>query len=177
MSNSLWPHYSPWNSPGQNTGVVAFPFSRGWSQSRDWNQVSRIAGRFFTSWATREALMWRNDSLEKTLMLGKYESRRRRGRQRMGCWMASPTQWTWVWGGSRSWWWTGRPGMLQSMVLQRVRHDWVTELNWKIPNELNVKSNWADQRTCELVFWKQWIYQNTVKSFQSDVTYTVMPKN
>ena len=122
-------------------------------------------------------LMGRNDSLEKTLMLGKYESRRRRGRQRMGCWMASPTQWTWVWGGSRSWWWTGRPGMLQSMVLQRVRHDWVTELNWKIPNELNVKSNWADQRTCELVFWKQWIYQNTVKSFQSDVTYTVMPKN
>ena len=45
-------------------------------------------------------------------------------------WMASPTQWTWVWVNSRSWWWTGRPGMLQSMGLQRVRHNWATELNW-----------------------------------------------
>ena len=44
--------------------------------------------------------------------------------------MASPTQWTWVWVNSGSWWWTGRPGLLQSMGLQRVRHDWVTELNW-----------------------------------------------
>ena len=43
-------------------------------------------------------------------------------------WMASPTQWTWVWVSSRSWWWTGKPGMLQSMGSQRVRHDWVTEL-------------------------------------------------
>ena len=38
--------------------------------------------------------------------------------------------WTWVWVNSGSWWWTGRPGVLQSMGLQRVRHDWVTELNW-----------------------------------------------
>ena len=44
--------------------------------------------------------------------------------------MASPTQWTWVWVNSRSWWWTGRPGVLQFMGSQRVRHDWVTELNW-----------------------------------------------
>ena len=46
-------------------------------------------------------------------------------------WMASPTRGTWVWASSGSWWWTGKPGMLQSMGLQRVRHDWVTELNWK----------------------------------------------
>ena len=39
-------------------------------------------------------------------------------------WMASPSQWTWVWVSSGSWWWTGRPGVLQSMGLQRVRHDW-----------------------------------------------------
>ena len=45
-------------------------------------------------------------------------------------WMASPTWWTWVWVNSGSWWWTGRPGMLQFMGSQRVRHDWVTELNW-----------------------------------------------
>ena len=45
-------------------------------------------------------------------------------------WMASPTQWTWVWVNSGSWWWTGRPGMLQSMGSERVGHDWATELNW-----------------------------------------------
>ena len=45
-------------------------------------------------------------------------------------WMASSTRWTWVWVDSGSWWWTGRPGMLQSMGWQRVRHDWATELNW-----------------------------------------------
>ena len=45
-------------------------------------------------------------------------------------WMASPTQWTWVWVNSGSWWWTGRPGVLWSMGSQRVRHDWVTELSW-----------------------------------------------
>ena len=47
-------------------------------------------------------------------------------------WMASVTRWTWVWASSESWWWTGRPGMLQSMGSQRVRHDWVTELIIKI---------------------------------------------
>ena len=45
-------------------------------------------------------------------------------------WMGSPTQWTWVWAGSGSWWWTGKPGVLQSMGLQRVGHNWETELNW-----------------------------------------------
>ena len=45
-------------------------------------------------------------------------------------WMASPTQWAWVWVNSRSWWWTGRPGVLPFRGLQRVRHDRVTELNW-----------------------------------------------
>jgi len=44
-------------------------------------------------------------------------------------WMASPTQWTWVWVNSWSWWWTRRPGVLLFMWLQRVGHDWVTELN------------------------------------------------
>ena len=44
-------------------------------------------------------------------------------------WMASPTQWTWVWVDSRGWWWTGRPGVLQSMGSQRVGHNWVTKRN------------------------------------------------
>ena len=45
-------------------------------------------------------------------------------------WMASPTWWTWVWASSESWWWTGKPHVLQSMGSQRVGHDWVTELDW-----------------------------------------------
>ena len=45
-------------------------------------------------------------------------------------WMASLTRWTWVWASFRSWWWTGKPGMLQSMGLQRVGHDWANELKW-----------------------------------------------
>ena len=77
-------------------------------------------------------VMWRADSLEKTLMLGKIEGRRR-GWQRV----------KWLDGIinsmdlslsksalSRSWWWIGKPGVLQSTGLQRVRHDWETELNW-----------------------------------------------
>ena len=46
--------------------------------------------------------------------------------------MASLTQWTWVWVNSGSWWWTGRPGVLQSMGSQRVGHDWATELNYPV---------------------------------------------
>ena len=45
-------------------------------------------------------------------------------------WMASPTQWTWVWVDSGSWWWPGKPGVLWFMGLQRIRHNWPTELNW-----------------------------------------------
>ena len=46
--------------------------------------------------------------------------------------MATPTLWTWVWVSSGSWWWTEKPGVLQSKGSQRVRQDWVTELNWTI---------------------------------------------
>ena len=45
-------------------------------------------------------------------------------------WMASPTQWRWVWVNSRSWWWIRWPAVLLSMVSWRVGHDWATELNW-----------------------------------------------
>ena len=60
-------------------------------------------------------------------------------------WMASLTQWRWVWVNSGSWWWTWRPGMLQSMVLQGVGHDSVTELNWAV-NILNATE--FTERSC-----------------------------
>ena len=63
-------------------------------------------------------LIQRTDSLEKALMLGKTDSGRRRGQQRMDGWMASLTQWTWVWKISGSWWWTGRPSVLWFMGSQ-----------------------------------------------------------
>ena len=74
-------------------------------------------------------LMWRANSLKRPWG---WERLRARGEEDRGWdgWMASLTEWTWVWVSSRSWWWTGRPGMLQFMGSQRVGHDWVTELNW-----------------------------------------------
>ena len=63
------------------------------------------------------------------LMLGGIGGRRRKRRGWDG-WMASLTRWTWVWVKSGSWWWTGRPGVLWFMGLQRVGHNWATELNW-----------------------------------------------
>ena len=55
---------------------------------------------------------------------GKGDGRRRDGG------IASPMWRRWIWVSCGSWWWTGRPGMLQSMGLQRVGHDWMTKLNW-----------------------------------------------
>ena len=75
-------------------------------------------------------LMQRADSLEKTLMLGTIGGRRRGDNRGWDGWMVSLPQWTWVWVNSGSWWWTGKPGVLRFMGLQRVGHNWVTELNW-----------------------------------------------
>ena len=77
-------------------------------------------------------LMWRVDSLEKTLMLEGVGGRRRRGWQRMR-WLDGITDlmdMSLI--NSRSWWWTGRPGVLQFTGSQRVGHDWVTELIFKL---------------------------------------------
>ena len=68
-------------------------------------------------------------------------------------WMAWPTQCTWVWVNSESWWWTGRTGVLQFMGLQRVRHNWATELNW---------TEWASlvaQTVKNLpAMWETWVH-------------------
>ena len=90
-------------------------------------------------------LMWRTDSLEKTLTLEKIEGRGE-GDDRWDVWMASLTRWTWIWANSGSLWWTGRPGELRFMGSQRVGHSWATELNW---TELGLPYvNWASQECC-----------------------------
>ena len=62
-------------------------------------------------------------------------------------WMASLTRWTWVWISSGSWWWTGKPGVLQSVESQRVGHDWVTELNWSFRGGSDGKESYTMQET------------------------------
>ena len=78
-------------------------------------------------------LMRRVDSLEKPWCWEGLGAGGEGDDRRWDGWMASPTGWMWVWVNSGSWWWTGRPGVLQFMGLQRVGHDWatgLTELNW-----------------------------------------------
>ena len=85
-------------------------------------------------------LMQRTDSSEKILMLGKIEGGRRRDGRGWDGWMASLTQWTWLWVNSKSWWWTGRPGVLQSMGLQK-----------------NVQTQLSDWTELKYSFWSLWI--------------------
>ena len=79
-------------------------------------------------------LMRRTDSFEKTMSWERLKVIKDPGKEGddrgWDGWMGSPTQWTWLWVNSGSWWWTGRPGVLQSMWSQTFGHDWVTELNW-----------------------------------------------
>ena len=86
-------------------------------------------------------VMRRVDSLEETLMLDGLGAGGKGDDSRWDGWMASPTRQMWVWVNSGRWWWTGRPGVLGFMGLQRVGHDWVTELNWLIRFCLDVASD------------------------------------
>ena len=86
-------------------------------------------------------LMWWTGSLRKTLMLGKIESRRRRGWQRKRWFSGITDQWISIWASSRRWWKTGKPGMLQTMGSQRVRHDWTTSIHDKILRNLGIEEN------------------------------------
>ena len=79
--------------------------------------------KYFAPWC-EELTPWKRPWCWERLKAGEEGD----GRERDG-WMASLTQWTEVWASSRSWWWTAKPGMLQSMGLQRVGHDWATDLN------------------------------------------------
>ena len=77
-------------------------------------------------------LMRRADSFEKALCWERLRVGGEGYYRGWDGWMASPNQWTWFWVDSGSWWWTGRPGVLQSKGSQRAGHDWATELNWSL---------------------------------------------
>ena len=108
----------------------------------DCNEIQPVHPKGNQSWIfigrtdveTETLILWLPDA--KNLLIwkdpdaGKDWRREEKGTTGWNGWMASPTRWTWIWVNSRSWWWTGRPGVLWFMGSQRVRHDWVTELNW-----------------------------------------------
>ena len=96
-----------------------------------WNQSWICIGR--TDSEAETPILWPPDA--KNWLIGKDPDAGKdwrweeKGMTAWDGWMASLTRCTWVWVGSGSWWWTGKPGVLQCMGLQRVRHDWATELN------------------------------------------------
>ena len=110
----------PWTSRRSNQSIVK-EISPGYSLE---GPMLKLKLQYF------DHLMLGTDSLEKDPDAGK-DWRLEEKRMTGWCgWTASPTRCTWVWARSRSWWWTGKPGVLQSVGLQRVWCDWATELNW-----------------------------------------------
>ena len=114
----------------------------------------------FIGWTNAEAetpILWpsgaKNWLIWKDPDAGKEWRREEKGTTGWDGWMASLTRWTWVCVSSGSRWWTGKPGVLQSMELQRVGHDWVTELNWTEPCMLQQSPRAAmGGSACMLIF-------------------------
>ena len=111
--------------------------------SQSWIFIGRTDARAETPilWppVAKNLLIW------KDLMLERIEGRKSRGWQRMRWLDGITTQWTWVWVNSGSWWWTARPGVLQSLGSQRVWHNWVTELSWIISIQFTNKTYLAQK--------------------------------
>ena len=113
-------------------GLQGDPTTQSWRKSALNIQPFHFIGR--TAAEAEAPILWPPDA--KTWLIRKDPDaekdwrREEKGTDRGGDgWMASLTQWTSVWVNSRSWWWTGRPGVLQSMGSQRAGHNWATELN------------------------------------------------
>ena len=96
-------------------------------------------------------LMQRTDWLEKALCWERLKVGGEGDDRGWDGWMASPTWWTWVWVSSGSWWWTGKPGILQSVGSHRVRLNWVTELNW-----CHFVSHWLSVMQLPSRYWLYW---------------------
>jgi len=110
-------------------------------------------------------LMGRTDSLKRPWWLERLKAGGERDDRGWGSWMASPTQWTWFWVNCGSWRWTRRPGVLQSMGLQTVRHNWVTELNLMVEDLL------VTNFICIECFWM--LSTNILKGEDLEVTNLV----
>ena len=115
-------------------------------KDQSWILIGRTDAEAPTLWSS-DAKNW---LIEKTLMLGKIEAEGEGDDRGWDGWMASLTLWIWVWASSRRWWRTGKPGILQSMGSQRVRHDWATEqqpvFTWNFDTAKNVSSSSINQR-------------------------------
>ena len=110
-------------------------------------------------------LMQRTDSLAKTMTLGKIEGQRRRGQERKR-WLNGITSWMDMsWASSSSWWWTGKPGVLQSVGSQRVRHDWATELILILIEVLI----FLKKRACSLIGW--WLLPVTNRTGSKSIAH------
>ena len=101
-------------------GVARVRFD--WATELNWTDAKAEIQYF-------EHLIWRIDSLKKAWYWERLKAEEGDDRG-WDCWMAPLTLWTRVWASSGCWWWTGKPGMLQSMASQRVKQDWATTLNW-----------------------------------------------
>ena len=93
------------------------------ARSSNQSILKEISPETPTTWCKELTYLKRSWCWERLKVGGKEDERGWDG------WISSPTQWTWVWVGPGRWWWTGKPGMLQSMGFQRFRQDWATELN------------------------------------------------
>ena len=109
----------PWTARRSNQSIL-----KSWVLDVHWNDWCWSWNSNTLATWYEEPTYWKSPWCWERLKAGEGDNRGWDGR------MASPTRWTWVWVASRNWWWTGKPGMLKSMGSQRVRHDWVTELNW-----------------------------------------------
>ena len=105
-------------------------------------------------------LLWRADALWRHWCWERLKAGREGNNRGWDGWMASLTQWIWVWVNSGSWWRTGSPGVLQSMGSQRVRHDWVTELNW---TGLNSGKRKFIEKILLIKLLLSWRYKNVIK--------------
>ena len=113
-----------WESPGLQGDPTSQP-----KGNQSWIFIGRTDAEVETPilwpFVAKNWLVWKDRDAGKRLKAGGEGDNRG-----WDGWMASPTRWAWVWVSSKSWLWTGRPGMLLSMGSQRVGHDWVTEMNW-----------------------------------------------
>ena len=127
----------PWTARRSNQSILKEISSEYSLEDWCWSWTSNT----LATWC-EELILWKRLWCCERLKVGEGDDRRWDG------WMASPTQWTWVWVSSGSWWWTGRPGVLQSMGLQRVGYNSATELVNKTAFRILVCWAGTEMRVC-----------------------------